>query len=67
MDDHVSPNMTLLVIEQLIEQNKDFDFVVMPNRDHGFSNDPYFTRWTWDYFVQHLLERDPPKEYEITR
>jgi len=67
MDDNVSPNMTLLVINQLIEHNKDFDLIVMPNRDHGFSDEPYFIRRTWDYFVQHLLETDPPEEYEITR
>ncbi len=67
MDDNVSPNMTLLVINQLIEHNKDFDLVVMPNRDHGFSDEPYFIRRTWDYFVRHLLEKKPPEEYEITR
>ncbi|WP_103027175.1 S9 family peptidase [Salinibacter altiplanensis] len=67
MDDNVSPNMTLLVISQLIEHNKDFDLVVMPNRDHGFSSEPYFIRRTWDYFVRHLLEKTPPEEYEITR
>jgi hypothetical protein len=26
----------------------------MPNRNHGFANEPYFMRRTWDYFVEHL-------------
>jgi len=67
MDDNVHPNMTLLVIDKLIEHNKDFDLVVMPNRDHGYSEEPYHIRRTWDYFVQHLQDREPPTEYEIER
>jgi len=67
MDDNVHPNMTLLVIDRLIEHNKDFDLVVMPNRDHGYADEPYHIRRTWDYFVRHLQDRDPPVEYEIER
>ena len=67
IDDNVNPNMTKLVIEQLIEHNKDFDLVVMPNRDHGYANEPYILRRTWDYFVKHLLGETPPSEYAIER
>ncbi len=35
LDDNVHPNMTLLVAEQLIKNNKDFDMLVMPNRNHS--------------------------------
>lgn len=67
MDDNVNPNMTRLVIDALIEHNKDFDLLVMPNRDHGYANEPYVLRRTWDYFVEHLLGETPPSEYEIER
>ncbi len=67
LDDNVHPNMTQLVIDQLIEHNKDFDLLVMPNRDHGYANEPYVLRRTWDYFVEHLLNEAPPTEYEIER
>src|SRR5262252_11221500 len=30
--------------------DKDFDFLLMPSRPHGFGNDPYFVRRRWDYF-----------------
>jgi dipeptidyl aminopeptidase/acylaminoacyl peptidase len=67
LDDNVHPNATLLLIDELIESNKDFDLIALPNRNHGYSNEPYVIRRTWDYFVEHLLGLDPPKEYEISR
>ncbi len=67
LDDNVHPNATLLVIDELIKQNKDFDLIVMPNRNHGYANDPYVIRRTWDYFVEHLMGLEPPREYTIRR
>ena len=65
LDDNVNPSLTLQVIDALIKANKDFDLLIMPNRNHGFSIDPYFTRRKWDYFVRNLLGADPPQGYEI--
>jgi dipeptidyl aminopeptidase/acylaminoacyl peptidase len=65
MDDNVPPYNTLLVADALIAANKDFDLVLMTNRRHGFSMEPYMMRRRWDYFVQHLLGAEPPKEYEF--
>ncbi len=65
MDSNVHPNMTLLLIDALIDANKDFDVIVMPNRGHGYANEPYSIRRTWDYFVENLLGVDPPREYRI--
>jgi len=65
MDTNVHPDMTLLVIDELIRQNKDFDLIVMPNRGHGFSGEPYMIRRTWDYFVEHLLGAEPPREFDL--
>ncbi|MGF1669456.1 MAG: DPP IV N-terminal domain-containing protein [Balneolaceae bacterium] len=67
MDSNVHPSMTLLIVDELIRQNKDFDLLVMPNRGHGYSNEPYHIRRTWDYFVKHLLGKTPPLEYQIKR
>ena len=67
LDDNVHPNATLLVIDELIRQNKDFDLIVVPNRNHGYASEPYVIRRTWDYFVRHLLGFEPPREYEIVR
>ena len=65
MDTNVPPNNTLLVVNELIKANKDFDLLMLPNRGHGFGNEPYMIRRRWDYFVRHLLGAEPPKEYEL--
>lgn len=65
MDSNVPPSNTLLMVNALIAANKDFDLLMMPNRGHGFGNEPYMMRRRWDYFVRHLLGAEPPKEYEI--
>lgn len=67
MDDNVPPYNTLLVVNELMKANKDFDFILLPNRAHGFGNEPYMVRRRWDYFVQYLLGAEPPHEYEIGR
>jgi len=65
MDSNVPPNNTLLVVNELIKANKDFDLLMLPNRGHGFGNEPYMIRRRWDYFVRYLLGAEPPKEYEL--
>lgn len=66
LDDNVHPNNTLLVIQELIRHNKDFDLFVMPNRNHGHAGEPYSIRRTWDYFVEHLLGATPPHQYKMS-
>lgn len=65
MDDNVPPYLTLLVVNELIKANKDFDLILFPNRAHGFGNEPYMMRRRWDYFVKHLIGAEPPKEFEF--
>ncbi len=66
-DSNVPPDNTLLVVNELIKANKDFDLLLLPNRNHGFGNEPYMIRRRWDYFVKNLLGAEPPKEYEFKR
>ena len=66
MDTNVPPYNTLLVVDELIKANKDFDLLMLPNRGHGFGNEPYMVRRRWDYFVRNLLGAEPPKEYQLT-
>ena len=65
MDTNVPPSNTMLVVNALIAANKDFDLLMLPNRSHGFGNEPYMMRRRWDYFVRHLLGAEPPQGYEI--
>jgi dipeptidyl aminopeptidase/acylaminoacyl peptidase len=65
MDNNVPPYNTLLVVDELIKANKDFDLIMLPNRTHGFGNEPYMVRRRWDYFVKHLLGAEPPRDYKM--
>jgi dipeptidyl aminopeptidase/acylaminoacyl peptidase len=65
LDDNVPPYNTLLVVNELIKANKDFDLLLLPNRRHGFGNEPYMVRRRWDYFIRYLLGAEPPGEYQL--
>ena len=66
MDNNVPPYNTLLVVDELIKANKDFDLIIFPNKRHGFGDqNNYFTRRKWDYFVKHLLDLNPPENFSL--
>jgi dipeptidyl-peptidase-4 len=65
MDTNVPVYSTLLVVDELIKANKDFDLIMFPNRGHGFGGEPYMVRRRWDYFVKHLLGAEPPPAYQM--
>lgn len=66
MDDNVPPYNTYLVVDALIQANKDFDLLIFPNARHGYGmGNNYMMRRRWDYFVKHLLGAEPPAEYRI--
>ena len=66
-DNNVPFYSTLLVVNELIKENKDFDLIIFPNRRHGFGSEPYMIRRRWDYFVEHLLGATPPASYKVER
>jgi dipeptidyl-peptidase 4 len=65
MDDNVPPALTMQLVDELIKENKDFDMLIMPNKTHACSINPYFQRKRMDYFVKHLLGKLPPKEHTM--
>jgi dipeptidyl aminopeptidase/acylaminoacyl peptidase len=60
VDDNVTPVSTLKVAAALVEADKDFDLMIIPNTAHGFGNSDSFARRRWDFFVRHLLGVTPP-------
>jgi dipeptidyl aminopeptidase/acylaminoacyl peptidase len=64
-DPNVPYYNTLLVVNELIRANKDFDLLLLPNRGHGFANEPYMIRRRWDYFVRNLMGAEPPSGFEL--
>jgi dipeptidyl aminopeptidase/acylaminoacyl peptidase len=65
MDDNVPPSSTMVLVDELIKANKDFDLLLLPNRRHGYAAEPYMIRRRWDYFVRNLLSAEPPQGYEL--
>jgi dipeptidyl-peptidase 4 len=63
LDENASAATAMQFIEALNRANRDYDLLVFPNRDHGFSDDPYYLRRVSDYFVRHLMGSEPPAGY----
>jgi dipeptidyl aminopeptidase/acylaminoacyl peptidase len=58
MDTNVPPESTFRLADALIKAGKDFDLVVVPGAGHGMGG-AYGTRRMHDFFVRHLLEKEP--------
>jgi dipeptidyl-peptidase 4 len=59
-DENVPVASTLSLADALIDADKDFDLLIMPNRSHACGSEPYVIRRRWDYFVRHLAGQEPP-------
>ena len=59
MDRNVDPASTMQVADALIKANKDFELLVVPGAGHGVAGSPYGKRRLQDFFVRHLLGREP--------
>lgn len=59
LDRNVDPASTLQVAKALIKANKDFELFVMPGAGHGVAGTPYGKRRQQDFFVRHLLAKEP--------
>jgi dipeptidyl aminopeptidase/acylaminoacyl peptidase len=67
LDENVPPNLTLLLADALINANKNFDLIMLPNQHHEYTGraQAWMTRQRWDYFVRYLLGAQPPAGYEL--
>ncbi len=59
LDDNVDPSSTLQVVNALIQANKEFEFVMLPNQRHTMGGS-YGERKRRDFFVKHLQGITPP-------
>ena len=60
MDDNVAMSQSIRLIDALINEDKDFDFLILPRTNHNVPANPYFIRRKMDYFVRYLLEEEVP-------
>jgi dipeptidyl-peptidase-4 len=54
VDDNVNPCMTMQLVDALMAADRPFDLLVMTNRNHDLSYDPYYLHRLFDYFTEHL-------------
>ena len=59
MDRNVDPASTMQVCNALIKAGKDYEFLVVPGAGHGVAGSPYGKRRMQDFFVRHLLGKEP--------
>jgi dipeptidyl aminopeptidase/acylaminoacyl peptidase len=59
MDENVDPASTMQVVAALIKADKDFEMLVVPGGGHGSGETPYGRRKRQDFFVRHLMGREP--------
>ena len=59
----VNVSYSYRIIAALQKVNKDFDMLVLP--EDGYAMSDYAVRRGWDYFVKHLLNVEPPVEFEL--
>src|SRR5262249_32619792 len=59
LDTNVDPASTMQVVNALIQSNKNFDLLVIPNADHT-NGGPYGVRKMTDFFVHNLIGVETP-------
>lgn len=67
IDNNVHPAGTIRMANALIEEGKNFDFVVLPGQRHGYGgvHGDWFDRIRWRYFAEHLLGDYRPDAIDI--
>lgn len=64
IDNNVPPSNTYLMVNALMNANKNFSMLVVPNEHHHYGkHTPYITRRCWDFFVRYLAGNTPPHEF----
>ncbi|WP_182911932.1 DPP IV N-terminal domain-containing protein [Sphingomonas cavernae] len=66
MDENVHVGHTLSLANALVQANRDFDLLIVPNAGHGvLLTDAYTQRRVWDYFVSRLAGLRHPKNFPL--
>ena len=60
LDNNVDPSSTLQVVNELIKNDKEFEFVMLPGVRHS-SGGKYGERKRRDFFIKHLLNEEIPE------
>lgn len=64
LDDNVDPSSTMQVVNALIKANKDFELIVVPGAHHSMG-EAFGDHKRYDFFVRHLMGKNPPAWTDI--
>jgi dipeptidyl aminopeptidase/acylaminoacyl peptidase/uncharacterized protein (DUF885 family) len=62
LDTNVPPESTMRLVDALVKAGKDFELLVIPGANHG-PGGAYGIRRMHDFFVRHLLRKEPPDQH----
>lgn len=66
IDDNVHVAQTFQLAQALIEKGKRFDTLILPEKNHNnLWQSGYANLRTWDYFVENLLQEEPPADVSL--
>ena len=65
LDENVPPVQVFRLIDALVDANKPYDLLAVPNRTHSAGAEGYVVQRTWDYFVRNLLGVAPPRDVQV--
>jgi dipeptidyl aminopeptidase/acylaminoacyl peptidase len=66
LDNNVHPAMTMQVVDALIQADRNFDLLIVPNAGHMLILLPYVQRRLFDYFVERLMGQPAPRPSDPT-
>lgn len=58
LDNNVHISATMRLVDKLIDANKDFDLLIMPQMGHVLDEHQYFVEKRWRFFIEHLQEEN---------
>ena len=64
LDNFYHPAGMLQLVDALVQENKKFDMLMLPNGGHMW-REGYPLRRAWDYMVLHLQQNEPPLNFEL--
>ncbi len=59
LDTNVDPSSTYQIVNGLIKADKDFEYYMVPNANHGIGEMPYLRRKRIEFFQKHLMPGSP--------
>lgn len=59
LDSNVDPASTLQLAAALVRAEKEFELLIIPGANHGAGETPFASRRRMDFFVRHLLGKEP--------